>query len=188
MEGRAIKRFYIFIIALTFFISFIVLTFALSGNLEEDLSSKNSGSQISNGKKYLSQFDFKTVKLDEAHEFSSLEMKYLLSIPSNAILLGLEQDDPAFYTEKKIWIERYEAFNHPLENVYRTIMGEINENVHVYVHLLIVDQNVIGSYSYFDEEGQPQRFGGIYNIEGKTIEEITGMSYIEWIEEYRKND
>jgi hypothetical protein len=63
--------------------------------------------------------------------------------------------------------------NHPLEKIY---------NVNTNVYALVSDGQVIGGTSFPDGDF----VGGCYSLDGKTLEEVTGLSYQEWCSEWAK--
>ncbi|SDJ86934.1 hypothetical protein [Paenibacillus naphthalenovorans] len=79
---------------------------------------------------------------------------------------------PENYIGKEISVYASTVSNHPLENKY---------NVKINVYIMMSDGKVVGGYSFPDIAGM---VGSYYSLEGKTMEEVTGMSYKEWNEKW----
>ncbi|WP_166239808.1 hypothetical protein [Paenibacillus turpanensis] len=81
---------------------------------------------------------------------------------------------PDPYFGSVIDIYRFVVSSHPLEKQY-------DSNVNVYI--MISKGNVIGGYSFPNVDGLA---GSAYSLDGKTLEEITGMTFAEWSKEWKK--
>ncbi|KGE20294.1 hypothetical protein [Paenibacillus wynnii] len=87
---------------------------------------------------------------------------------------GVQQAEPDLYFGKKVIIYGFTVSNHPLEKIYHA-----KSNVYV----MLSEGKVIGGYSFPDVEGM---VGSCYSVDGKTLEEVTGLSYSEWTEQWKK--
>ena len=86
---------------------------------------------------------------------------------------ALQKVEPDKYFGKEITIYCFTVKNHPLEKTYK---------VKTNVYIMISDGKVIGGYSFPDAEMN----GSIYTLDGKTLEEVTGLSYQKWRENWKK--
>lgn len=86
---------------------------------------------------------------------------------------ALQKVEPDKYFGKEITIYCFTVKNHPLEKTYK---------VKTNVYIMISDGKVIGGYSFPDEE----MMGSVYSLDGKTLEEVTGLSYQKWGENWKK--
>lgn len=91
---------------------------------------------------------------------------------------GVQTVEPEKYFGKEIVVYGFTVKNHPLEKKHQESEGAI-------VYIMISEGNVIGGYSSVtnvdDIVGE-----GYYSIDGKTLEEVTGLSYKQWSEEWKK--
>ena len=87
---------------------------------------------------------------------------------------GVQQTEPDLYFGKKVIIYGFTVSNHPLEKIYHA-----KSNVYV----MLSESKVIGGYSFPDVEGM---VGSYYSVDGKTLEEVTGLSYSEWSKKWKK--
>ncbi|WP_207671380.1 DUF4830 domain-containing protein [Paenibacillus cymbidii] len=89
---------------------------------------------------------------------------------------GVQTEEPDTYFGKVITVYRFTVKNHPLEKKY---------NIDTNVSILLCEGKVIGGTS-FPVQGKMLLMGAPYSIDGKTLEEVTGLTYIEWLENWRK--
>jgi len=89
---------------------------------------------------------------------------------------SVQSIDPTKYVGKNIEVYRYKVKNHKLDS-----MGDMNETV---LSLMACNGKVIGGYSYI-LNSEPL-LGGVYNIDGFTLEEVTGKMYTTWVKEWMK--
>ncbi|EHI99512.1 cell wall binding repeat-containing protein [Clostridium sp. DL-VIII] len=86
---------------------------------------------------------------------------------------GVQRVEPDKYFGKQIIGYNFIVKNHPLEKIY---------NVNTNVYVLISDGQIIGGTSFPDGDF----VGGCYSLDGKTLEEITGLSYEQWCDNWKK--
>lgn len=92
-------------------------------------------------------------------------------------LWGVQKEDPDSYFGKEIVTYRFLVKDHPLEQLYSP------DNYDISLTVMLVDSKVIGGAS-----GPRSKIknlimvGGEYSIEGKTMKEIKGMEYSEWLD------
>lgn len=92
---------------------------------------------------------------------------------------GVQTVEPDNYLEKQITVYNFIVKGHPLEerfdNKYKTTS----------LSIIMCDGKVIGGFSYPDQEKlspEEHLLGGPYSLEGKTLEEVTELSYSKWRE------
>jgi hypothetical protein len=86
---------------------------------------------------------------------------------------GVQNTYPDKYLGKEISTYCFTVENHPLEKIYK---------VKTNVFIMFSESKVIGGYSFPDG----QFYGSVYSLDGKTLEEITGLSYKQWIDNWGK--
>jgi len=89
---------------------------------------------------------------------------------------GVQKVNPLNYTNKTIQTYRFIVTNHPLD----TLIG--NSKKQTIVFIMLGDNRVIGGYSIPDNSS----VGSVYSIDGKTIEQLTGMQFIDWTSQWIK--
>jgi hypothetical protein len=89
---------------------------------------------------------------------------------------SLQKVEPDKYFGKQIIVYGFTVRNHPLQK--RTT----NAKNGVALSIMVSEGKVIGGVSY---PSTPTTGGG-YSLEGKTLEEVTGLSYQLWAENWKK--
>lgn len=79
---------------------------------------------------------------------------------------GVQKVEPEPYFGKEIIVYGFTVKNHPLSKLW--------DSANVYV--MLAEGRVIGGYSFPNAEIT----GAYYSIDGQTLEEVTGLSFIEW--------
>lgn len=87
---------------------------------------------------------------------------------------GVQKVEPDKYIEKEVTIYAFTVTNHPLEKIYKAKSN---------VYIMLSEGKVIGGYSFPDVDGM---VGGYYSLDGKTLEEVTGLNYKEWSDNWKK--
>ncbi|MBB3114010.1 hypothetical protein FHS18_006126 [Paenibacillus phyllosphaerae] len=89
---------------------------------------------------------------------------------------GVQSVEPDMYFGKDIKVYRFTVKNHPLEKRYK---------VETNVSIMICEGQVIGGTS-FPVQGKDEDviMGAPYSLDGKTLEEVTQMSFKEWSENW----
>ena len=90
---------------------------------------------------------------------------------------ALQKVEPDKYFGKEITIYCFTVKNHPLEKTYK---------VKTNVYIMISDGKVIGGYSFPVADSDVAMNGSLYSLDGKTLEEVTGLSYQNWRENWKK--
>ncbi|KKO52586.1 hypothetical protein [Paenibacillus sp. DMB20] len=81
---------------------------------------------------------------------------------------SVQSRDPADFFGKEISGYRFTVSGHLLDKMYDT---------HTQIYVMMADGRVIGGTSFPDKDDLA---GAPYSIDGKTLEEVTGISYGEW--------
>ena len=86
---------------------------------------------------------------------------------------AVQKVEPDKYFGKEIIIYGFTVKNHPMEKIYK-------QGVNVYI--MLSGGKVIGGYSYPNAEVM----GAYSSLDGKSLEEVTGLSYEQWSENWKK--
>ncbi|GAA4872924.1 hypothetical protein GCM10023310_60760 [Paenibacillus vulneris] len=86
---------------------------------------------------------------------------------------AVQQEEPDKYFGHQITIYRFTVKQHPLERIYKKKTN---------VFIMMSKGKVIGGYSYPDMDAA----GAVYSLDGRTLEELTGLSYTDWLEQWQK--
>ena len=94
----------------------------------------------------------------------------------NMQVWALQKAKPEDFIEKEITVYGFIVKNHPEDKLknsdkYRTVL-----------RIMMCENKIIGGTS--GPEGE--YIGGALSIDGKTIEEVTGLTYIQWFENWKK--
>lgn len=84
---------------------------------------------------------------------------------------GVQKVESDKYFGKEITIYGVTVKNHPLETIYEESKG-------ANVYIMLSKGKVIGGYSYPNANID----GAYYSIDGKTLNEVTGLSFQQWSE------
>lgn len=111
----------------------------------------------------------------------TLEKNLLVQEGSAAIpyqqMWGVQTVDPEAYFGKEITIYCFTVSNHPLEALNTTYKS-------TNVYIMLAENQVIGGYSYPNTD--EFLVGGLYSLDGKTLERVTGQSYIQWLKNWNE--
>jgi hypothetical protein len=88
---------------------------------------------------------------------------------------GVQKIEPDKYFGKEITIYGFTVKNHHLETIYEESNG-------ANVYIMLSEGKVIGGYSHPNVDID----GAYYSIDGKTLEEVTGLSFQQWSEDWKK--
>jgi hypothetical protein len=108
-----------------------------------------------------------------------LEKSKLKGITENLPYIGawsVQKVEPDKYFGKEIIVYGFIVKNHPLQERDR------NAKSGVRLFVMLEERKVIGGYSYPNAEVE----GGLSSLEGKSLEEVTGLSYKQWAEDWNK--
>lgn len=96
-------------------------------------------------------------------------------------LWAVQEQEASTYFGKEIVTYQFIVKHHPLEQQYPADEYKISANV------MIVDHKIIGGSSApLSTTENLVVAGGEYSLEGKTLEEIKGMEYPEWLEHWKE--
>ncbi len=80
------------------------------------------------------------------------------------------------YFGKEITVYGFTVKNHPLQERDKNAKDGVN------LYIMLTEGKVIGGYSFPNAEVD----GGYYSLDGKTLDEVTGISYQQWRENWKK--
>ncbi|MVX67295.1 DUF4830 domain-containing protein [Clostridium chromiireducens] len=83
--------------------------------------------------------------------------------------------EPDKYFGKEIVVYGYIVKNHPMQKEDRNAKDGVN------VYVMLCEGNIIGGYSYPNADV----VGAFSSLDGKTLEEVTGLSYKEWQDNWK---
>lgn len=103
-----------------------------------------------------------------------LEKELLREMPYQQIW-SVQEKEPDPFIGKAFTIYTFTVDNHPLENTY-----DFDTNVYV----MVAEGEVVGGYSFPDSD--ELLYGGVYAIDGRTMEDVKGLTYPEWIDQWTR--
>lgn len=168
----------------TFFlvITFIFIAFSIKPNIKAQ-----SGPEISWN--YL---------VDKGYEIVDYKGRTTITFSEDHISLSdiyrltLINDNYKNFMNKEIIIDTYMVTNHPLDNNLKRFVRTIEMGLRVKypnmtrVQVAIVDNEVVGGFSDIYHTGQRMLGSTSYDLEGKSIETITGITFDAWREKVLK--
>nr|WP_278247447.1 DUF4830 domain-containing protein [Clostridium beijerinckii] len=83
--------------------------------------------------------------------------------------------EPDKYFVKEIVVYGYTVKKHPMQKEDRNAKDGVN------VYVMLCEGNIIGGYSYPNADV----VGAFSSLDGKTLEEVTGLSYKEWQDNWK---
>lgn len=86
---------------------------------------------------------------------------------------GVQKTDPDKYLGKEISTYSFTVDKHSLEKIYK---------VKTNVFIMFSEGKIVGGYSFPNEK----LYGLVYSLDEKTLEEVTGVSYPQWVENWEK--
>lgn len=89
---------------------------------------------------------------------------------------AVQKVEPDKYFGKEITIYGFTVKNHPLQERDRNTKNGVN------VYIMLSEGKVIGGYSYLNADV----VGAYSSIDGNTLEEVTGLSYKQWCENWKQ--
>ena len=127
---------------------------------------------------FLKTKGFDIVKTNDKAD-SYVLSKEKLSSGSYSNIWGLQMLDVKSYIGKTVDTYGFTVKGHPLDN------ARDNNKHQTKVWVMVVENTVIGGYSLPDYD--EVHYGGVYSIDGKTLEEVTGLSFQEWSDRWKKD-
>jgi len=89
---------------------------------------------------------------------------------------GVQTVEPEKYFGKEIVVYGFTVKNHPMQKQDNNAKNGVN------VYVMLSEENVIGGYSWPNADV----VGACSSIDGKTLEEVTGLSFKEWKDNWKK--
>lgn len=89
---------------------------------------------------------------------------------------AVQKEKPDKYFGKEVTIYCFTVKNHPLQKKDSNAKNGVN------VYIMLTDSKVIGGYSYPNANA----VGAYSSLDGRTLEEVTGLSFQQWGEEWKK--
>ncbi len=89
---------------------------------------------------------------------------------------GVQKVEPDPYIGKEIAVYGFTVRNHPLETIY---------NRETDIAVMVCEGKVIGGTS-FPAQQDELLMGWPYSLDGQTLEEVTGLTYQEWSDKWKK--
>jgi hypothetical protein len=163
-------------------ITFIFIAFNIKPSIKEQSEPELSSNHlIDKGYEIVDYIGRTTISFSEDH--ISLNDIYRLT---------LINDNYKNFTNKEIIIDTYMVTNHPLDNNLKRFIRTIQMGLRVKypnmtrVQVAIVDNEIIGGNSNIHYTGQMMLGATPYDLEGKSIETKTGVTYDAWRENVMK--
>lgn len=127
---------------------------------------------------YIEQNDYQVTSRKGEIDQYILDKSKLYGSPESTPYLqswGVQAVDPEKYFGKVISVYLFTVKNHPLEEKYKRETD---------VSVMICEGKVIGGTSFPVQEKE-LLMGAPYSLDGKTLEEVTRMTYQEWLENWK---
>ncbi|WP_127580373.1 hypothetical protein [Paenibacillus koleovorans] len=111
----------------------------------------------------------------QIHKYILVKSKLYGSIESLQYrqMWGVQRNEPDPYFGKEITIYRFVVSDHPLEELYKTSTS---------VYVMLSEGKAIGGYSFPNKN----MVGAVYSMDGRTVEEVTGLTYQEWAAQWQR--
>lgn len=88
-------------------------------------------------------------------------------------LWSVQEKEPDAFIDKEIVTYMFTVDNHPLEKQY---------GLDINVYVMAAEGEVIGGYSFPDTD--ERLLGGVHPIDGREFEDVKGLTYLEWSEQW----
>lgn len=160
---------------LPYFICFIIaIHLVITGC---SISNKTDIQQVSSSEEaleFLKDKGYIIISYDGKVSEYVLKKEDLLDLPHQQYW-GVQNIDAKDYLGQTLEIYKFTIKNHTLDNY------EGNKDKQTIVWVMMCENKVIGGYSHPDVK---RLRGGVYSLDGKTLEEVTGLSYQDWLEQW----
>lgn len=97
---------------------------------------------------------------------------------------SMQEAEPELYFGKTITSYDFVVSGHRLEQMYASVNQ--SSDYYFHVNIMLSEGEVIGGYSYPVRKDGTLLMGGVYSLDGKSLDEMTGLSYSEWLAEWKK--
>lgn len=111
----------------------------------------------------------------------TLDREMLATSPHREIW-AVQKTDPASHFGKTITTYGFIVSGHPLEDEYASALKK--RKFAIQVNVMLADGEVIGGTSFPVSKGDELLMGAPYALDGESLEDVTGKSYGEWLEEW----
>ncbi|MDQ0112440.1 hypothetical protein [Paenibacillus harenae] len=156
-------------------ILFLISIIMVGCNNHEDNTNKVSLSTTA--ELFITKKGYKIVK-NEGYVYEYiLEKKHLTEMPYLQYW-SVQTIDPVSFVGKRIKTSKFIVKNHPLDNI------DNNRGKQTNIYIMETEKQIIGGYSLPVHDDL--QMGWVYTIDGKTLEELTGMPYQEWLEQWKQ--
>ncbi len=148
----------------------------LSGCTEKSINNEISNDNEKVAEEFINSKGYEIVEFKGELEKYTLDKNKLVGsegIPYSQ-MWAVQEIEPDIYFGKEIEIYEFLVEKHPLEEIYEDTTDGVN------LYIMVCDNKIIGGYSYPNADV----FGAYYSLEGKTLEEVTGLTFKEWQEEW----
>ncbi|GLC30165.1 DUF4830 domain-containing protein [Clostridium omnivorum] len=89
---------------------------------------------------------------------------------------GVQTVEPDDYFGKEITVYGFTVKNHPMLKQDKNAKSGVN------IYIMMTDNKIIGGYSYPNANVD----GAYSSLDGKTLEEVTGLSFKQWQDNWKK--
>ncbi|GBF73811.1 hypothetical protein PA598K_02132 [Paenibacillus sp. 598K] len=96
---------------------------------------------------------------------------------------AVQEVKPEAYWGQTVAAHSFVVSDHPLEQTYASLFA--SRDYETVVTVLCVDGLAIGGVSSPVDKDGALMLGGTYSLDGKTLEEVTGGSYEEWLTKWQ---
>lgn len=100
------------------------------------------------------------------------------------LLWAVQKTEPESYIGEEIVTYDFVVSGHPLERKYGSIYKKKNYDTSVMI--MLVDGKVIGGGSTPKSRNNVLMLGGYYAVDGEDMETVTGLSYLEWLDQWER--
>jgi len=150
---------------------FLIILFGYSKNL----NSENSKKEYSKAEHFITDEGYLITSNEGIVSEYLLDKKLLTEMPYIQYW-SVQSVNPISYVGKKITTSKFIVKNHPLDK------ENDNRKKRTIIFLMEADNEVVGGYSFPDYD--ELHMGWVYTIDGKTLEEFTGISYSKWSKQW----
>lgn len=112
----------------------------------------------------------------EKYNLEKSKLSETIGIMPSQQIWGLQKIEPDKYFGKEIYVYGFIVINHPLEKKYINFKNGVN------VYVMVSEGKVIGGYSRISSN----ILANYRSLDGKTLEEVKGLSIKQWDEEWEK--
>ena len=114
----------------------------------------------------------------------TLDREKIVRLP-NMSIWSVQKTEPDLYFGKSITTYGFVVSDHPLDEKYVSILS--GKDYEIQIHIMLTEGQVIGGTSIPVIKSEALMLGsGYYALDGEDLEEITGMSYPEWLDAWEK--